>query len=159
MRFLRNVALGLAALVAGSFSAWPAAAPAADASKPTRAKTADLFGDNVVVKAKGFEIKRSQLDEEVIRLKALAAARNQPVPPEQSVQMEKQILEQLIQIQLLQSKATEADKAAGKELAQRPNSDPMTPSPAGLNRKDLPKINCSRSGPKPALLRAWSNGN
>src|SRR5882672_6998891 len=90
----------------------------ADAARP-KTKTADLFSDAVVAKGKGFEIKRSQLDDEVIRLKGLAAARNQPIPPEQSSQLEKQILEQLIQIQLLQSKATDADKTAGKDLAQK----------------------------------------
>jgi parvulin-like peptidyl-prolyl isomerase len=102
----------------GRSAAAPAAADNSTAlSKPKQAT--DLFGDAVVAKGKGFEIKRSQLDDEVIRLKGMAAARNQAIPPEQSAALEKQVLEQLIQIQLLQSKATDADKAAGKELAQK----------------------------------------
>ena len=95
----------------------PAAAD--NSTAPAKPKTTDLFGDSVVARGKGFEIKRSQLDDEVIRLKAMAAARNQSIPPEQSSLLEKQVLEQLIQIQLLQSKATDADKVAGKELAQK----------------------------------------
>src|SRR5947209_2008175 len=98
----------------------PAAAPATNVpavTKPGRAE--DLFGDAVIARGKGFEIKRSQLDDEVIRLKSMAAARNQSVPPEQSKQLEKQVLEQLIQIQLLQAKATDADKTAGKEMAEK----------------------------------------
>src|SRR5690348_2669997 len=99
-----------------------AADPAAadnSAAQPRRKQASDLFGDSVVARGKGFEIKRSQLDDEVIRLKGMAAARNQNIPPEQSAALEKQVLEQLIQIQLLQSKATDADKAAGKELADK----------------------------------------
>jgi|ERR1041385_2023612 peptidyl-prolyl cis-trans isomerase C len=101
----------------GHTAAAPGANDAAVTPKPGR--TSDLFPDSVVAKGKGFEIKRSQLDDEVIRLKAMAAARNQAVPPEQSTQLEKQVLEQLIQIQLLQAKATDADKTAGKEIAEK----------------------------------------
>src|SRR2546423_13933261 len=94
-----------------------AAAPETNNSAVPKSKsTSDLFGDSVVAKGKGFEIKRSALDDEVIRLKSMAAAHNQAVPPEHSNQLEKQVLEQLIQIQLLQAKATDADKVAGKEL-------------------------------------------
>jgi parvulin-like peptidyl-prolyl isomerase len=81
--------------------------------------TSDLFGDSVVAKGKTFEIKRSQLDDEVIRLKSNAAAQGRAVPPEQSAMLERQVLDQLIQIQLLMSKATEADKTSGKELAEK----------------------------------------
>lgn len=113
-------ALLLAATCLAPVPGRSAAAPAADtAANPPKAKSPDLFADTVVARGKGFEIKRSQLDDEVIRLKAMAAARNQSVPPEQSSLLEKQVLEQLIQIQLLQSKATDADKAAGKELADK----------------------------------------
>ena len=99
------------------------AAPDRPASTNSTAKPAlkasDLFGNKVVAKGKGIEVTRGQLDDEVIRIKAQAAARNQNIPPEQMGQMEQQILEQLIQVQLLQAKATEADKAAGKVLAEK----------------------------------------
>jgi peptidyl-prolyl cis-trans isomerase C len=83
------------------------------AAKP-EGKLNDLFGDDVVAKAKGFEIKRSQIDEAVIPMKSSAAARGQPIPAEQVNRLEQQVLDRLIQIQLLLSKATDADKAAGK---------------------------------------------
>ena len=79
----------------------------------------DLFGNKVLAKGKGVEVTRGQLDDEIIRVKAQAAARGQSMPPEQTGMMERQILEQFIQVQLLQSKATEADKAAGKALAEK----------------------------------------
>ena len=44
-------------------------------SKPKAASRAtELFGDSVVAKGKGVEIKRSQLDDEFIRAKSQAAA-------------------------------------------------------------------------------------
>src|SRR5262245_21069119 len=120
MKSLKNQAI--AALLAILVCLLTSRAGAADApgktnpaAPKTKSKTSDLFGDTVVAKGKGFEIKRSQLDDEVIRLKALAAARNQPISSDQSAILEKQVLEQLIQIQLLQGKASAADKAAGKE--------------------------------------------
>jgi peptidyl-prolyl cis-trans isomerase C len=115
--------LGVAVLTTGRVpAAEPASTNAAPAAKP-ESKTADLFGNTVVAKGKGFEIKRNQLDEEVIRAKAQAAARNQTIPPEQMVMVERQILDQLIQLQLLKAKATDADKAAGKQLAEKRFAD------------------------------------
>src|SRR5664279_5612038 len=87
----------------------PSATNAAAAPKPA-AKPAGLFDDKLVAKGKGVEVNRSQLDEEVIRFKAQVAGRNQTVPPEQMALMERQLLDQLIQVQLLKAKATEADK-------------------------------------------------
>src|SRR3954463_9431925 len=101
---LLKYALVLLLAVAGlaPIAGHSAAAPAAGENPAAPAKPkgpSDLFGDSVVARGKGFEIKRSQLDDEVIRLKAMAAARNQNIPPEQSSALEKQVLEQLIQIQ------------------------------------------------------------
>jgi peptidyl-prolyl cis-trans isomerase C len=93
---------------------------------PPAAKTTksdDLFGSTVVVKGKGVEIKRGQLDDEVIRVKSQIAASGRPIPPEQASMMERQILDQMIALQLLQSKATEADKAAAKETAEKRFAD------------------------------------
>ena len=76
-----------------------------------------LFGDPVIAKGKGFEIKQSQLDQVLVGLKAAAAARGQTIPPEQLNLFEGQMLNRLIQIQLLLQKATDADQAQGKKLA------------------------------------------
>jgi parvulin-like peptidyl-prolyl isomerase len=87
----------------------------------TAAKSADvltqLFGDAVLAKGQGVEIKRSQLDSAMISIKSAAAARGQTMSPEQGQMLEQQVLQHLIQIQLLLSKATDADKAKGKETA------------------------------------------
>jgi peptidyl-prolyl cis-trans isomerase C len=109
-----------------------AAAPATPAIKPS-----ELFGNKVVAKGKGVEVTRGQLDDEVIRLKAQASARGQNIPPEQMGLMERQILEQLIQVQLLDAKATPADKAAGKALAEKRFEEAKTRlgSEEALNRQ------------------------
>jgi len=80
---------------------------------------AELFGDPIIAKGKGVEIKRSQLDSATISIKSSAAARGQTLPPEQLQLLERQVLQRLIQIQLLLNTATDADKAKGKEVAEK----------------------------------------
>ena len=103
-----------AALLAGVVSASAVtqpAAPAAVTNAPTpEAAMKALFGDPVIVKGKGFEIKQSDLDEVLSGAKANAAAQGQQLPPEFSVA----ILNQLITIQSLLQKATPADRAVGQ---------------------------------------------
>jgi parvulin-like peptidyl-prolyl isomerase len=105
-----------AALIAGVISApaatQPVAATAGTNSNPEAAMKA-LFGDPVIVKAKGFEIKQGELDQILTGAKANAAAQGQSLPPEYSVA----ILNQLITIQSLLQRATDADRAAGKAEA------------------------------------------
>ena len=115
--------LGIAALASTRVNAVekPEAkeAPAkTDAAAPA-AKPAPLFPDPVIVKGKGLEIKRSQLDEVSTSFKATMAARGQNVTGEQAALFEKQLLERLIQIQLLLMKATDADKAKGLEAGEK----------------------------------------
>jgi peptidyl-prolyl cis-trans isomerase C len=107
--------LALLALAPGlSRGAQPAATNApADARPPGPA------GDPVVAKGKGLEIKRSELDRAVARAEAQVASRGRTVKPEQRVEMERQLLEQLINNQLVLAKATAADKAAGKASAEQ----------------------------------------
>ena len=109
----------LAALVFGAFSTLAAAdtastntAPAAIGtnSNPETTMTA-LFGDAVIVKGKGLEIKRSQLDSVAGNLKEMYTARGLAAPPN----VEGQAMQVLINQQLILSKATETDKAKGKE--------------------------------------------
>ena len=97
--------------------AQPASTNSAPAPKPARAS--DLFGNEVIAKGKGFEIKRGQLDDALIGLKSTAVARGQNIPPEQALQFEQQLLERLIQIKLLLSKATADDQAKGKETSAK----------------------------------------
>lgn len=95
------------------------AAPAKTDGAAPAAKSEPLFADPVIVKGKGFEVKRSQLDEVVTSFKATMAARGQYVTGEEAVVREKQLLEQLIRIQLLILKATDADKAKGVEAGEK----------------------------------------
>ena len=113
----------LAALVLGAFSTPVAAdtasanaapAPVGTNSNPEAAMTA-LFGDPVIVKGKGLEIKQSQLDAVSSNLKEIYAARGLAAPPN----LEGQALQALIFQQLILGKATEADKAKGREAIQR----------------------------------------
>jgi peptidyl-prolyl cis-trans isomerase C len=107
-----------AALMAGAVSVPAVTPPAAtpgtltNASSPEAAMKA-LFGDATIVRGKGFEIKQSELDQVLTGAKANAAAQGQQLPPEFTVA----ILNQLITIQSLLQKATDADRAAGKAEA------------------------------------------
>lgn len=92
-----------------------AACSAATAGAPTASnKIADLLGDPVIATAKGVEIKRSQLDAEMLNVQAMAAAQRQTIPPEQLGLIEREKLNELVSFQLLLTKATEADKTKGK---------------------------------------------
>ena len=84
------------------------------AAKPD-AKPKDLFENQVVAKGKGVEVKRSRLDEEMVAIRGSAEARGQTLPAEQMLMLEQQILDRIIQIQLLSSKATAEDKVKAKE--------------------------------------------
>ena len=74
-----------------------------------------LLGDPVVAKGKGVEIKRSQLDAEMLNVQAMASARRQQIPADQMVLIEREKLNDLIGFQLLLKKANDADKAKSKE--------------------------------------------
>jgi parvulin-like peptidyl-prolyl isomerase len=117
----------LAALILGTCSAWAAANPSSTNAAPAVAMAdtnaaptmASLFGDPVIAKGKGVEVKQSALDEVVLGIKSAAAARNQTIPPQQLMGIESQMLNRLIQIQLLLQKSTDADKAAGAAKAEQ----------------------------------------
>jgi peptidyl-prolyl cis-trans isomerase C len=94
------------------------AAPLVASGGQTNAPTADapvnpdnLFTNTIVAKGKGVSVTRNQLDEEIVRIKANAAAQGQMVPPD----LEEQVLNGFINRQLLMAKTTPADKAKGKQ--------------------------------------------
>jgi peptidyl-prolyl cis-trans isomerase C len=105
-------------IVAQGLSAAPGPADHAASTKPAP-KASDLFPDVIVAKGKGVEVKRSQLDDAMVSIKSTIAARGQPLPPEEVNRLEQQILDRLIQIQLLLLKATDSDKAVGKETCAK----------------------------------------
>ena len=96
-----------------------------------------LFGDPVIAKGKGFEVKRSELDQVVTGLKSAYAARGQSIPPAQLPAIENQVLNRLIQTQLLLQKATSADRSSGvvKTDLQMSNLLARVGSQAALDRQ------------------------
>jgi peptidyl-prolyl cis-trans isomerase C len=90
---------------------------ATDTNANPIATMASLFGDPVIAKGNGFEIKQSELDEVMTGIKSSAAAQGQTIPPDQLMTYEVRMLDRLIQIQILLQNATDADKAAGRTNA------------------------------------------
>jgi peptidyl-prolyl cis-trans isomerase C len=107
------LALGASLALAVSAADKPAtngAAPAADAP---------LFDDPVVARGQGVEVRRSQVDEAFIALKANLAVRGQTIPEPLRQLREAQLLDRLILNRLLGNRATDADRARGKEIAAK----------------------------------------
>lgn len=77
-----------------------------------------LFGDKVVARGDGFEIKQSELDESVVTIRSSAVARGNRIPPSMNENLERDVLQRLIQIKLLLKKATDEDRAEGTALAE-----------------------------------------
>jgi peptidyl-prolyl cis-trans isomerase C len=115
MKIMTKSLVLLLAVAVQSTQARAAEDTGATETKSRTSRAAELFGDSVVAKGKGVEVKRSQLDDEFIRVKAQATANRQPITSEQSTILERRILDGLIQLRLLLGKATEADLAKGKE--------------------------------------------
>jgi parvulin-like peptidyl-prolyl isomerase len=92
-----------------------AAAPATTNAKPADL-LANLFGDPVIVKGKGFEIKQSQLDAVTDAFKMRVAATGRQVP---QAELTMTALNSLIVNQLLLQEATDADKTQGKKDADQ----------------------------------------
>ena len=107
-----------------AFGPWPSAMRAAAPAVPANPDA--LFPDTVIAKGKGVEIKRSQLDDEMMHLKARAAAQGQRLNPEQLPLYEQSLLQHLIQVSLLCARATTDDKAAAKKLALKKMEDART---------------------------------
>ena len=81
----RTTTLFAAALAVAVFSAPSGvAAPAPTTNATSASKLNDLFGDPVVAKAKGTEIKRSELDKSLVPIKANYTARQQNLGAEQT---------------------------------------------------------------------------
>jgi parvulin-like peptidyl-prolyl isomerase len=125
MKILKSFVLLLAftALTTIRAHAQEAAGQTAPATNKPAAKSDDLFGNILVAKGKGVEVKRSQLDEAMISIKAGYAARGQVLPPEQTSMLEQRLLDRLIQLQLFNSRATDADKVKATETVEKRLAD------------------------------------
>jgi parvulin-like peptidyl-prolyl isomerase len=83
--------------------------PAAD----TNAVTIATLGNPVIARGTGIEITRGDLDEAMNGIKA----QSQALDPAQILQIQRQMLNRIIDIKLLLAKATDADRANGKKTA------------------------------------------
>lgn len=77
-----------------------------------------LFEDPVVARAKGAEVRRSQLVDAFIAFRANLAARGQNVPEERRTLTEAKLLDRLIITQLLANRATTIDRAKAGEASK-----------------------------------------
>jgi len=157
--FMKPTILSLVLLLGAlTFIPWralaQAPAPATTAAPATPAKPSDLFPDAVVAKGKDVEIKRSQLEDELMHLKARVAAQGQKLNPDQMLLYEQGILEDLIRIQLLRARAADDDKAAAKKMAAKKMADTITElgSEEALDRQ-LKAADLTR----PELLGKWTD--
>ena len=91
----------------------------AGASTNSADDMAALFGDPVIASGTGVSVKRSDLDKIVTDVKAAAAAQNQTIPEDRLILYEARALQQMIDVQLLMQKATDADKADGAKKADQ----------------------------------------
>src|SRR5215217_8031240 len=71
----------------------------------------------VLVKGKGVEIRRSQLDDAFVAFRANLAARGQNIAEARRENAEAQLLDRIIVTQLLVNQATAADKESAKTNA------------------------------------------
>ena len=100
---------GVISAHAESSGSTAAMAPGTTSSGSVDAMTA-LFGDPVIAKGTGFQIKRSDLDQVVTGARANFATQGQQIPAD----FDAGVLNQLVTIQMMLQKATDADRAAGK---------------------------------------------
>jgi len=116
------------------------AAFAVGASAQTTARPApkisDFLPDPVIAKAKGFEIKQSELDSAMANVKADALSSQQEIPADQLPGLETRLFVHILQIHLIKPKVTDADKAKAKEEADKrlEFAKKQFPNEEGLNR-------------------------
>jgi peptidyl-prolyl cis-trans isomerase C len=111
----------LAAAMAVAVAAVPGALAVTDSTnKPsTSATLAELFGDPVIAKGDGVEIKRSQLDNEMVNIRTSLAQSRQNIPPERMMLIEREALDGLLSFKLALNKTTSEDKDKAKETFEK----------------------------------------
>lgn len=127
MNLMKTKSLLSAILVAGLCGPTLLSAAAPD-------KADSLFADPVIATGKGFEIKRSQLDDAFISYKATVAANGGAIQDDQRASVRSNLLQHLIITKILTQKATADDKAKTKEMVDQ-NIDEArksAPSPAAF---------------------------
>lgn len=104
-------------LAAGIGAGVTASAAAENESARPSASFTNLFSDKVVARAKGFEVKQSQVDAAFTAYKASLTSRGKTLPETQRSMVESNLIERLMVVQLLMSKATDDEKKRAQERA------------------------------------------
>src|SRR5204862_1564596 len=86
---------------------------------PGRTTLADLFGDPVIARGQGLEIKRSELEDAFTAWKANLAARGQTIAEDQRAFRELQLLDKLLITKLMINRASAGDKTVAKAQAEK----------------------------------------
>src|SRR5439155_12863013 len=114
---------GMLMALLGSAAIAATGANADGATKENTSKSAtnpgQLFSDDVLIKGKGVEVRRSELDEAFLQFKANLNARGQILPEERREQAESQLLDRLVITKLLLGRATEEDKKKARTAADK----------------------------------------
>ena len=90
--------------------------PTETAQRRSVPKLSELFGDDVLARGKGVEVRRSHLEEAFIAYKANLAAKGQPIPEERRTAQEAQLLQRLVVTQILTNRVTDADRKLAEDL-------------------------------------------
>jgi peptidyl-prolyl cis-trans isomerase C len=94
---------------------WQWQSPACAAATNTPAVN---FSDPVVATGKGFEIKRSQLDDAFLSYSSSVAANGGSIPENERAEIRSKLLDHLIITRILTQKATADDRAATRKMVE-----------------------------------------
>src|SRR5205823_11844745 len=114
----KELLIGLGLLLGLAASA-PAAEQAVASASRSAIKATDLFDDPVIARGKGFEVKRSHIEDAFTAYIANLAARGETLAEAQRVTREAQLLDRLIITRLLIIRANNEDKTRANELSQK----------------------------------------
>ena len=102
-----------------SLFAFVAGIAIAAASSLSAAESLSLFGDRVVVKAEGFEVKKGEVDQAVLEYRANLAADGKQVPPGARDEIREKIRDRIVALRVVLGLATEDDRKKGLDIAEK----------------------------------------
>ncbi len=152
----------MVAALALTFVQLPFAASAASSESST-----NLFADPVVATGKGFEIKRSQLDEAYVDYSASEAARGANIPDADRVTVRSKLLDHLVIDHILFQMATPEEKAETQKKVDDAITEARTNSPetfeaqvraSGMTLEQMRKRAVEQQVCRRVLVRETTNG-
>jgi len=79
---------------------------------------ADFFGDEILVRGRNVEIRRTDLERAYLQFKANATLRDQPIPDSRRDELEAMLLDRLVVTRILLNRATAEDRRRGQDRAK-----------------------------------------